>query len=169
MLGSYENFPKSIHRAEIFTSLYSPKKLQQRLIQALYEINSRTFSFDQIALPTIPNGTIIFEIGIADSDAFTYVDKEELEQVLKTLKKENIQTIDLFCAIRYYKNTNEKRTALKFDYYLLRVVFKEKTVEFQIFHEKGPRYISPEGLTTFIVNNLNGSSYRKLLKSVKTL
>jgi hypothetical protein len=38
--------------------------------------------------------------------------------------------------------------------------------EVQVFHERGPRYISPEDLTTFVYNKVNEttSKNRKALK-----
>ena len=76
MLGRYENFPEGIHRTESFTSSLSSKKLQQRLIQVLSEINRKTFSFEEIANPTVPECTIIFEVGLADAESFNYIDEE---------------------------------------------------------------------------------------------
>jgi len=73
-----------------------------------------------------------------------------------------LRTMDFFCAIRYYKG--EKKRALKFDYYLLRIVFNRGILEIQVFHKKGPRYISPEDLTMFIFNKTNAASNRKILK-----
>jgi hypothetical protein len=72
--------------------------------------------------------------------------------------------MDFFCAIRYYKGNAEKKTALKFDYYLLRTIFSKDTFEIQVFHERGPRYISPEDLTLLIFNKINEAAKRKVLK-----
>ena len=81
MLGFYDNFPVNIHRIENFSTTFSNKKLQQRLIRVLYEINRRTFSFEEIAYPTVPECTIIFETGLADAKSFNYIDEEEAEKV----------------------------------------------------------------------------------------
>jgi hypothetical protein len=164
MLGRYENFPVGIHRAESFTSVVSAKKLQQRLIQILSEINRKTFSFEEIANPTVPQCTIIFEIGIADAKSFNYIDEEETKQALNALKKEPFRMIDFFCAIRYYKAGTERKMPLKFDYYMIRFAFSKDTMEMRVFHERGPRYISPEDITTFIVNQINKASTKKILK-----
>ena len=169
MLGFYENFPENVHCTETFNSSLSSKKLQERFVQTFYEINTKTYNFEEVSHPTVPKCSVIFEVGIADSKIFNYIDKEELEKVLKALKKENIQTIDLFCAIRYYKNIEEKRTPLKFDYYLIRLFFTEKNLELRAFHERGPRYISPDDLTTFLVNKLNDLRLKKILKPVENV
>ena len=76
--------------------------------------------------------------------------------------------MDFFCAIRYYKGNGEKKTALKFDYYMLRTIFGKDTLEVQVFHERGPRYVSPEDLTMFVFNRINEASNRKVLKTSKT-
>ena len=161
-LGFYENFPLNIHMVESFNSTLSSKQLQQRLIQVLYEINRKEFSFEEAANPTIPECKLIFEFGLADAEGFNYIDEEEVKKVRNLLGKENLRTMDFFCAIRYYKG--EKKSALKFDYYLLRTVYNRDILEIQVFHKKGPRYISPEDLTLFIFNKTNEASNRKILK-----
>ena len=167
MLGFYENFPANIHRTDNFTSPLSSKKLQQRLIQVLHEINCETFSFEEIAYPTVPQGTIIFEAGLAEAKSFNYIDEEETKRVLSALRKETFRLMDFFCAVRYYKGAGEKKTPLKFDYYLMRFVFGKNSVEIQVFHERGPRYISPEDIVAFLVNEINKTSARKILKRVE--
>ena len=41
--------------------------------------------------------------------------------------------MDFFCSIRYYKAYREKRTPLKFDYYMLRTVFAKTLLKFRFF------------------------------------
>jgi hypothetical protein len=166
MLGVYENFPANIHRIENFATSLPNGKLQQKLIQVLYELNKKTLSFDEIANPTVPECTIILEVGLADGKNFNYIDEEEKKRALNALKKTAFRTMDLFCAVRYYRGTADKRRPLRFDYYLLRAVFGENSVEVKVFHERGPRYISPEDLVTFFVNETNKASAKKILKEV---
>jgi hypothetical protein len=164
MLGFYENFPENIHRKDSFTSSLSSKKLQQRIIQVLHEINCKTFSFEEITHPTVPECAVIFEMGIADAEKFNYIDEQETKEVLNSLKKEPFRLIDFFCAVRYYKNKAEEKTPLKFDYYMIRIIFGENAMETRVFHERGPRYISPEDIVTFLVNKVNEAAARKTLK-----
>jgi hypothetical protein len=167
MLGFYENFPVNIHRIESFTSTFSNKKLQQRLIQALREINRRTFNFEEVACPTVPDCTVIFEMGLAEAKSFNYIDEEETKKMLSALRKAPFQMMDFFCAVRYYKGTAEKRAPLKFDYYMIRALFGKGVVEFRVFHERGPRYVSPEDMVSFLVNKVNATSSRKILKKIE--
>ena len=163
-LGFYENFPSNIHMVESFNSTISSKQLQQRLIQVFYDVNRKEFSFEEVANPTIPECKLIFELGLAEAKSFNYIDEEELGRTLNLLEKERLHTMDFFCAIRYYKGNAEKKTALKFDYYLLRTIFSKDAFEIQVFHERGPRYISPEDLALFIFNKTNEAAKRKVLK-----
>jgi len=167
MLGLYENFPGRVHRIESFMSALSSKKLQQRLINVLSEINRKTFSFEEVANPTVPECIIIFEVGLADAKSFNYIDDEETRKTLNALKKEPFHVLDFFCAVRYYKAKAEKKTPLKFDYYMIRLVFNKDEVAIQVFHERGPRYISPEDITLFIVKAVNKASTKKILKPVE--
>jgi len=163
MLGFYDNFPVNIHRTEKFTSALSNRALQQKLVQVFREINSKTFSFDEIVHPTLPDSTIIFEMGLAEGNSFNYIDRKETKKVCSALRKDALRMIDLFCAIRYYKSTVEKKTPLRFDYYMIRMAFSGNTMEIQVFHERGPRYLSPEDVTSFLVNETNKTSEQKTL------
>ena len=163
-LGFYENFPSNIHMVESFNSTLSSKQLQQKLIQVFYDVNRKEFSFEEVANPTIPECKVIFDFGLADAESFNYMDEEEVKKALNLLAKEHLHTMDFFCAIRYYKGNAEKKTALKFDYYLLRTIFSKDAFEIQVFHERGPRYISPEDLALFIFNKTNEAAKRKVLK-----
>jgi len=166
-LGYYENFPKNIHTYETFSTTISSKKLQQNLIQLLHDINRKELSFEEIANPTIPKATVIFEFGLAEDGNFNFIDDKELEKALMYLAKERLGIMDFFCAIRYYRENGEKKTALKFDYYLLRTVFGKNILEIQVFHERGPRYISPQDLVDFLQSKINWDRSKRLLKKIE--
>jgi hypothetical protein len=129
-----------------------------------YEINGLEFSFEEAGHPTIPGCKIIFEFGLADSDIFNFIDKEEVKKVTEFLENQPLENMDFFCVIRYYKGEGEKKRALKFDYYLLRTVHNRSIFEIQVYHKKGLRYVPPEDLTMFIFNKVNEAFSRKVLK-----
>ncbi len=163
-LGFYDTFPENIHFVGNFLSFVSIRQLQQKLIQFLVDINRHEFLFEEVSIPTVPEGVVIFEFGLAEAAAFTFIDAEEAKKTLDFLSKEQVHTLDFFCSIRYYKGTGEKRTALKFDYYMMRTIYGKGTLEMRIFHERGPRYLSPEDLSAFILKGVNGDSNRKVLR-----
>jgi len=163
-LGYYENFPQNIHKFETFTSTLSTKQLQKNLIQLLHDVNRKELSFEQVAYPTIPEGIVIFEFGLAENENFSFIDEEELQKTLKVLGKNRLGLLDFFCVIRYYKCKENKKKSLKFDYYLLRTIFGKGTLEVHVFHERGPRYISPQDLVDFLQCKLNENKIKKVLK-----
>lgn len=169
MLAFYDRFPElSIHQKDLFMSTLTNKKFQQKLMQLFCNINSKTFTFEEIANPTVPDCAVIFEFGIADANNFSFIDEEETKKVLAVLDKKAFRVMDFFCVIRYYKDYESKKKPLRFDYYMVRFVFpEEKMLEIQIFHERGPRYIPPEALVTFLLNSINGSSGRRILKTIE--
>ncbi len=65
-----------------FTSTVPSRQLQEKLIQALYEVNKKEFSFEEVGNPTIPGCRIIFEFGLADADCFNYIDEEEVKKAI---------------------------------------------------------------------------------------
>jgi hypothetical protein len=70
MLGFYENFPQNIHLTDTFISPLSKKSIQRQLVQVFQDLNRKNFSFEDIGNPTVPGGTVIFELGIADEQSF---------------------------------------------------------------------------------------------------
>jgi hypothetical protein len=166
MLGLYENFPTTIHKIAYFTTHASNKKLQQKLTAILQKLNTETLTLEAVSDPSIPQGMVNFEFGIAEADTFNYLDSEETAKLLKTLSKQPMQTMDFFCAARYHKSRDERETHLRFDYYMLRFTFNEGTIEVRAFHERGPRYTSPEDVINLIANKMNEGSMKKLLKEI---
>ncbi len=163
-LGHYDNFPSNIHHVASYLSTVSIKQLQQKLIELLGSLNHKEFTFEEIAIPTIPHGKVIFEFGLADSKSFTFLDDIEVKKAIGLLAKVQLHYLDFFCAIRYYKLRGKTKVALKFDYYLIRNVFNKGNFEFQVFHERGPRYISPEEISSFVILKINESATKKILK-----
>lgn len=162
MIGIYDSFPLTIHNTEQYTSKVPIKQIQQKLIKMLYELNQSEFTFEQVSIPTIPQGKVFFEFGIAEATNFTFINGEVMKKTLKNLAKEP-KILDLFCAIRYYKMEGEKKRALKFDYYMIRIIFDKSTFEVQTFHERGPRYLLPQEVFTFVVTKINESIGKKIL------
>lgn len=167
MIGIYDNFPVTIHNTEQYTSKVPIKQIQQKLIKILYELNQCEFTFEQVSIPTIPQGRLFFEFGIAEATNFTFINEEVMRKTLKNLAKEP-KILDLFCAIRYYKMEGEKKRALKFDYYMIRIIFDKSTFEVQTFHERGPRYLLPQEVFTFVVTKINESIGKKILIKQET-
>ncbi|MCX8149908.1 MAG: hypothetical protein N3D85_00140 [Candidatus Bathyarchaeota archaeon] len=166
MIGVYENFPENFHYSKSFTYTPSRGTFQQKLTNLLHEINRSTFTFEDVGSPAVPNSTVIFAFGIADEGKFNFLNEAETKKVTETIGKNGLHVMDVLCAIRYYKNQNGKKAPLRFDYFLLRLVFdREKNAEFQVFHERGPRYIAPEELVTFLADKINNAATpRKILK-----
>ena len=134
------------------------------MIQTLYEVNRKEFSFEEAANPTIPNCRLLFEFGLANAENFNYIDETELREASDQLEKEHFDILDFFCVIRYYRVEGDQKVPLKFDYYFLRTVYNQNAFEIQVHHKKGLRYVSPEDLASFIFNKVNEGSKRKALK-----
>jgi len=164
-LGYHENFPKQVHRVEGYNTNLTAKQLQEKILRTLRDANYKEFCFEEITTPTIPDGLVIIEFGLADGQSFSYLDEVTLETAVDNLSKE-VKTLDFFCVIRYYKGEGDKKTPLKFDYYMLRTLYSKCALELQVYHERGPRYVSPEDLTDFLFSQINANQTRKVLKRV---
>ncbi len=164
MLGVYDNFPLSVHRTERFITTISTRSIQQKLIQIFQEINRKEFDSSDLIHPSLQNSKIIFEMGIADGKNFNFIDKEETKRIRNAFKRDTPRAIDLFCAARYIRDEKEKKTLHRFDYFMTRILFSGDLAEFQVFHERGPRYISPEDLIAFLANEVNKTASKKILR-----
>jgi hypothetical protein len=166
MLGFHENFPETIHGTARFVTSVSNKKLQQALAEALLTLNNETFSPEAVGDPLVPSCAVNFEFGIAEGADFNYVDREEVDKILKTIHRSPFQIMDFLCIVRYYRTREGRKTPLRFDYYMLRCMFSEDPVEMQVFHEKGPRYISPEDIFNLVAKKINEKSQKRILKAL---
>lgn len=166
MLGFYENFPINVQKAVRLTTTVSNKTLQKTLVQCLEKLNGENLRLEEVTSPSASDRTVIFEFGIADGDTFNYLDLEEKQKVLGEIRRAPLRIMDFFCAIRYYKERDGKRSPLKFDYYMLRLIFNTGSVEALIFHERGPRHVPPEDLVNLIIERVNKFYSRKVLKAV---
>jgi hypothetical protein len=113
----------------------------------------------------VPACKVAFEVGVAEGSDFNYLDAEEKERLLKTLSKTAFQLLDFLIVVRYDSMREQKKKArIKFDYFMLRVLFGENLAETQVFHEKGLRHTSPEDLLNLVVNRVNGACSKQALR-----
>jgi hypothetical protein len=152
MLGVYEHFPNNVHTIARFRISITQKMLQKSIVKALFELHQKPFPIEEVTDPSIPNCTALFEFGIAETNNFIFLDKEEIKKVLRKIKRKPFHIMDLFCAILYYKTQKLEKVPLKFDYYLIRLMFKKKTLETRVVHERGPRHMSPLDVVQFMNN-----------------
>lgn len=166
MLGFYENFPINVQKVMRFATTFSSKTLQKALVRCLEKLNNENLRLEDVTSPSTSDCMVAFEFGIADGDIFNYLDLEEVQKVLGEIRKASLKIMDLFCAIRYYRERNGKRSPLKFDYYMLRLIFSKGFVDTLIFHERGPRHLPLEDLVNLIIEKVNKFYSRKVLKTI---
>lgn len=154
LLGRYENFPETIHGVARFTHRLSVRNLQQAILHALHRLNQQTCNLDAIAPFSSLKCEVSFEFGVAEGTTFNYLDKEELDRLQRNIVKRALPILDFLCVVRYHVTKEGKRVPLRFDYYMLRLVFQRSSVKMQIFHERGTRRVSLEDLITFITNRI---------------
>lgn len=152
MLGRYENFPEMYHGIIRFRYQVPTKKLQEIVLHVLYELNNEGKGFNLPSIHAVSDCKVNFDFGIADGMTFSYLEKETLTACSEIVQKDELPVLDFICIVRYYKKDGRDRRPLKFDYYLLRFLFYDETVEFQIFHERGTRRLSIEDLLKIIFN-----------------
>jgi len=164
ILGFYENFPQTIHRMARFSVSFSTRKLQQVLIETFRKMNTKTYNIEDLASPSVPACTVDLEFGIAEGKGFNYVDQEETDRTLQAIQEKPLRIMDFLCALRYHRTQGKERTALRFDYFMLRLAFKEGLMEMRILHERGPRHVEPQDLMRLVADEINQACKKKALK-----
>ena len=164
MLGRYENFPEVVHGDARFTCKSSTTKVQQTILSALHHLNQEVCSQRTVIPYLLRECEVSFEIGVAENFNFTFLDNKELDRLQRRIAERNLPTLDLFCVVRYHVTTiGRKRVPLKFDYHLLRFLFKEQSLEILVCHERGTQRVSIEDLIRFIAKRINeGLSQNRL-------
>ena len=156
MLGRYEKFPETVHSVAVLQHQNPPKSIQQAILLTFHRLNSETFDLGAVTPYLKQNCDVSFEFGVAEGLAFNFLDKDELNQCLGLVVKEEMETLDFFFVVRYHLiKKGGKRVPLRFDYHLLRLVFHDNRLEIHIRHEKGTRHVSLDELTDFMIKQIN--------------
>jgi len=156
LLGFYRGFPEIPHAKATFTSATPAKTLQKAIAKVAGDMNTQEFVLDTIAHETSDNCNVGFELGIAESTTFNYLTSEEVNRFITSLtQKKSVLNIDLLCIVKYHLASREKRRPLKFDYYLLRFIFRRPQAQLRVFHERGAQHLSIEELVEFLTKQIN--------------
>ncbi len=156
LLGRYDNFPTQIHGLARFTHASSLKTLQLTMVQVFHGLNTRTLDMKTLTKASPANCTVNFEFGIADADAFNFLDEEELKKLEHAVRQQPLQVLDAYCAARYQiTDASGKRKSLKFDYNMLRFAFYKRQVQLFVFHERGINRVPLEDLVLFLANQID--------------
>jgi hypothetical protein len=154
LFGLYEDFPDVHHGVAHFQCAAPTQDLQRMLLQFLRRLNEKREN-PSLAEFTKHKVRVEFDVGVADGSSFDYLDKANLERCLSEVSKSALPVLDLFVVVRYYVPDGAKRKPLKFDYYLVRTLFREKEFEMLVHHEKGPRHLAVEELVELFFNRIN--------------
>lgn len=166
-LGIYWSFPNKCHSAAILEFITPVIDLQKSILNTLYKLNGHSVGRDLQKLIG-PNVKIVFEFGVADGFVFNYIDGETLESLLDEMEREIFHILDILCLIRYYiLKEGGKTKALRFDYYLIRFIFKSGEAEIQVFHERGLQRVSAEDLLKFLSERVGLEMAERSLGTIK--
>jgi hypothetical protein len=156
LFGLYENFPLNIKDKIIIQNINTIKNLQECIFKTFHYLNNRNFDLTNLLEYTELKCTVSFEFGIADGTSFIFLDKKELEKSIRFIEKNNYKKLDFFFVVRYHiLKYSGKRVPLRFDYFILRFLFKKAIVELCIRHEKGTLRIPVDDLTNFILEQID--------------
>jgi len=164
LLGRYENFPETVHAVVLFDYQDSAKEIQKAILCALHNLNHERYDLDAVTPYLKQKCEVSFEFGVAEDFDFNFLDKNELDQCLRSVAEKELQTLDFFFAVRYHIiREDSKRVPLRFDYHVLRFTFQENGLEMRIRHERGTQRVTLDDLTDFIAKRINAELSRRQL------
>jgi len=163
LFGRYENFPETVHGVALFNYQGSAKSIQQAILCALHHLNHEVYDLGAVTPYLKQKCEVGFEFGVAEGFVFNFLDEKELDQCLRRIAEEELQTLDFFFVVRYHTSDSGKRVPLRFDYHVLRYIFQEGCLEMRIRHEKGTQRIPLDDLTDFIAKRINAELSRRRL------
>lgn len=168
MLGRYENFPEVIHGRARFTCQDSVREVQRTILRSLHQLNREVHRLDAIASHLSPHCEVGFEFGVAEDMTFNYLDEEELNKSGRRIAKKELPLMDFLCAIHYHTVKKDgKRVPLKFDYHLIRFMFRGNSVELQVSHERGPQHVPLRDFITFMISHINEELSKKQMTPLR--
>ncbi len=166
MFGLYENFPDVHHGVARFLYAVPTQDLQRILLQFLLMLNEKRES-PSLAEFVRHKVRVEFDVGVAEGMSFGYLDEEYLGRCLSEVSKSALPVLDVFVVVRYYVPDGAKQKPLKFDYYLVRIMFGEKEFDMIVHHEKGPRHLAVEELVELFFNRINRELKAQGLSALK--
>jgi hypothetical protein len=156
LLGRYQNFPETVHGVTRFGYQTPTRDIQKAILCILHRLNKETFSLGTVTPYLKQKCEVGFEFGVAEGVGFNFLDQTELERCLESVNEAEAEILDFFFAVRYHRaGDGGKRVPLRFDYYVLRFLFQESSLEMRIRHERGPRRVPLDDLTEFLVEQMN--------------
>ena len=151
MLGRYDEFPTHAFHSAQFVYLDLFRRLQTAMARVMYRLNKRTIDLATITAASPPQCYVNFEFGIADTDAFHYLDQKQLSTVERALKAQSLPILDVFCAATYHiKKEQGGDKPLHFDYSVLRFTFENQEVELLLHYIRGIQRIPRKDFILFL-------------------
>jgi hypothetical protein len=122
----------------------------------LHALNQQTIDLATLTAASPPNCFVNFEFGIADSDAFCFIDQKEVGRFERMLKTQSIAVLDVFCGARYHlKKDTGKKKSLQFDYSVLRFAFEGEVVDLFLHFIRGNQRIPRKDFILYLKTQID--------------
>ncbi|MFH0896545.1 MAG: hypothetical protein V1850_00650 [Candidatus Bathyarchaeota archaeon] len=140
--GEFTNFSSITHGWVRATFDDHPAKIQRSIIHALRKLNglSEEYPISISGRAGTLEGTVSFEVGVAEGVYFTYLDDEAVKKLCESIGPRRAYPIlDFLIIITYHCSREGKTVRINFDYHQLRFLFNNNSFEMRLFHSKGIR------------------------------
>jgi hypothetical protein len=171
--GRFDNFPDLIHGRLKISHRTSMLKMYQIIVLTLKKLNnfSMKLKLSEVNHLKRRNGSMLYEIGIADGSYFHFLNRETLtklnayHQVIK-----NQQTsvfLDVLVIVSYYYHRHEKRISLNSDHNILRFLITSRELNIYLYNAKGIRRLPLDKFLQQIFDKTHDEMKRHHLKTFR--
>jgi len=168
--GEFTNFPTVVHGRSQVTYRCQMVQMQLAVIETLLSLDGRTetLQLSPSDLPVEVEGTLSFEVGLANGVFFDHLDRQTANDLIQHIYSSKDQRIlDFIIVVGYWYSRGKKTQALKTDHYQLRFLFSQRSFEALLYHSRGIRRLPLDELFTTVFNELKRTLAREQLGAIK--
>jgi hypothetical protein len=170
LFGEFSNFSAVVHGRSLVTYRGQTVQMQLAVIETMLSLDGRkeTLRLSPSDLPAEVEGTLSFEVGLANGVFFDHLDRQTANDIMQHICSGKDQRIlDFIIVVGYWYSRGEKTQALKTDHYQLRFLFNQRSFEALLYHSRGIRRLPLDDLFTTVFDELKRTLAREQLGKIE--
>lgn len=168
--GEFTNFPTVVHGRSLVTYRGQMVRMQLAMIETMFNLDGRkeTLQLSPSDLPAEVEGTLSFEVGLANGVFFDHLDRQTVNDIMQHIYSgKDHRILDFIIVVGYWYSRGKKTQALKTDHYQLRFFFNQRSFEALLYHSRGIRRLPLDELFTTVFDELKRTLAREQLGKIE--
>ncbi|MCJ7770042.1 hypothetical protein MUP37_00525 [Candidatus Bathyarchaeota archaeon] len=168
--GEFINFPASVHGRSLVSYRSPMVRMQLAVVETMLNLDGRreTLQLSPSDLPREVEGTLSFEVGLANGVFFDRLDRQTANHILEHISSgRDRRILDFLIVVGYWYSRGVKTQALRSDHHQLRFLFSPGSFEALLYHSRGIRRLPLDDLFTTIFDELKRTLAREQLGKIR--